>query len=602
MFHLILAHSMESRNVILVLILLIGAFHFGSAQETYTEEQLQARFDSIVAVFYEAPEEAIPLLYEYKELLPSNSGPASVAETVLGLAYQNINLYDSATIHFQESYRIAFELEDYNRAFSAKYNHMNLYVLWLNDALRALEIAEEIQSDLLPKIRDGKKAKFYNALAQIYIVLDAYKEGINAANNGLAFARQEQDSVELQNLFQKLSTIYSYQKKTQEAIQAIDSALLYGLNDCIGTNFSYLSKSYIYLDENNPNQALEQLKEVDTLYCPIHDVQLHNIYLAFANTYKALNKLDSAYKYLNLYQVTKLENLTEESRAQIDALDKLFQVAQNKEALKQLKLKQQITSTERNVVLLILLVLAISSVAGFAYFNLRSKAQRKIAAQKIAQLENEKEVLSLQTMVLTQEEERERIARDLHDSIGALLSTAKLHISNIESEIEALNNLNLIQSTREIIDHASSEVRKVAHNMMPGVLIKLGLIEGIEEFLENVRTAQNVNISFTYDEPENRLPNKYEITIYRLVQELVNNTIKHAQASEIKLMIKIENLNQLVIDYKDDGIGFDAALVEAKTNYGLSSLKSRANFLGGTITMQSAPNKGVHIKVTAPLP
>lgn len=592
---------MASKKFLTLFVFVFTFWGFLVAQEEQPTDSIESKFYSIVDVFYTASEEAVPLLYEFNKMVPKESIYAAPGLNVLGLAYQDLSLYDSAAHYFQKSYFHAIKHNQFNSAFSAKYNYMNLYALNLADENRALAIAYEIQDELLNKVRSEKLPKFYNALTQIYLSLDLNKKAFETALEGLKYAKQENDSTEIQNLFQKISTANSYENRQEEALQAIDSALVYGAGNCDGINYSLLVKAFIYRKMQKPYKSLEQLNKIDTLECYVNNVQLYELLTAYVETYKQLNLPDSAIKYLTIYQDVRFNNLSEESKAKVDAMDKLFQLAQKQQAIAELKLTQKTTENQRNVILFGLIILAISSLSGFAYFNLRNKTQRKIAAQKIAQLESEKEVLSLQTMVLTQEEERERIARDLHDSIGALLSTAKLHISNIESEIQALNDLNLIQSTREIIDHASSEVRKVAHNMMPGVLIKLGLFEGIEDFLENVRSAQNINISFTYDEPEERLPNKYEITIYRLVQELVNNTIKHAQASEIKLMIKLENANQLIIDYKDDGIGFDTSILNSKTNYGLSSLKSRANFLGGTITMQSSPNKGVHIKVTAPL-
>jgi len=223
-----------------------------------------------------------------------------------------------------------------------------------------------------------------------------------------------------------------------------------------------------------------------------------------------------------------------------------------------------------------------------------------LSEERIAKLEQEREVMNLQSMLYAQEEERRRIARDLHDGIGALLSAVKLHINNIESEIKKLTELDILKSTEEVIDRANSEVRRVAHNMMPGVLVKLGLFEGIEDFFDRMRESAKIKISFTYDDFEDRFENKTEVMIYRIVQELVNNTLKHASASEIKLMIK-RTPDGLQMNYKDDGMGFDATIVEDPENFGLSGIKSRVNFLEGAMTVSSVQGQGVHFIISVPL-
>jgi len=169
-------------------------------------------------------------------------------------------------------------------------------------------------------------------------------------------------------------------------------------------------------------------------------------------------------------------------------------------------------------------------------------------------------------------------------------------MSNIEEEINALANLNIVKTARAIIENASSEVRRVAHNMMPGVLMKLGLEEGLEDFFENVRKSQNLQVSFVYDELPQRLENKKEVMLFRMLQEMTNNTLKHAKASEIKVMLKVVG-NQLTLDYRDDGIGFDTSKMNDQSSFGLAGLKSRADFIGATLQVDSSRNRGVHFLV-----
>lgn len=290
-----------------------------------------------------------------------------------------------------------------------------------------------------------------------------------------------------------------------------------------------------------------------------------------------------------------------ETKQRIADLEVRYHTKEQESMIQLLEQENQIGALQRNFfIVLAFLFLAVATAAIVIYSN-RIRTQKLLSEQRISQLEKEKEVMSLQSMLFAQEEERQRIARDLHDSIGALLSAAKLHLSNIEDEVKRLNELDFLKSTEEAIDRASKEVRRVAHDMMPGVLMRLGLTEGIEDFVERLRNHTKISISFTHDTFDSRLPNKHEVMIYRIIQELANNTIKHAEASEIKLMLKRTH-NAIVIDYRDDGKGMDVGLFEDERSFGLNSLRSRVSFLKGDLSLSSDPGKGVHFEVEIPAP
>ncbi|MEZ4722624.1 MAG: sensor histidine kinase [Flavobacteriales bacterium] len=288
-----------------------------------------------------------------------------------------------------------------------------------------------------------------------------------------------------------------------------------------------------------------------------------------------------------------------EAQERVVELEARYEAREKEATIQSLKQENRISELQRNFfIVFTFLFLAIATAVVIIYTN-RIRSNKLLSEQRIAKLEKEKEVMSLQSMLFAQEEERQRIARDLHDSIGALLSAAKLHLSNIESEIRKLAELDFLKGTEEIIERASSEVRRVSHDMMPGVLMKLGLFEGIEDFFDRIRKNSKLTISFTYDELTKRLDNKHEIMIYRMIQEMVNNTIKHAEASEIKLMIKHDQQN-LIIDYRDDGKGFDADKINDPINFGLSGIKSRVRFLQGDVELHSDVT-GIHYRIWVPI-
>jgi signal transduction histidine kinase len=230
---------------------------------------------------------------------------------------------------------------------------------------------------------------------------------------------------------------------------------------------------------------------------------------------------------------------------------------------------------------------------------MRAKKNRIIAEQKIQKLEDEKKLMAAQSILVGQEKERERIARELHDGIGVLLSTASIHFSSVESKTDKETS-EMIKKANKLLKDASKEVRQISHNMMPGVLSKFGLQEAIEDLFEDVEEAGDMQTDLDIALGDERLAENTEIMIYRIVQEMLNNTLKHAQASAVSMSLTKQN-DKLIIEYKDNGVGFDETKLPKNKNLGLLGIRTRAEYLGGSVEMKSEPGKGVYYRITIPL-
>jgi two-component system NarL family sensor kinase len=229
---------------------------------------------------------------------------------------------------------------------------------------------------------------------------------------------------------------------------------------------------------------------------------------------------------------------------------------------------------------------------------MRAKKNRIIAEQKIQQLENERKLTRAQAVMIGQENERKRIAHDLHDGLGVLLSTASVQFSRIKSESGDPKSEALLQKARELLNEASGEVRKISHNMMPGVLSRLGLCDALEDLFDSVNKIKDLHVDVKLPESRTRLPENTEIMVYRIVQELLNNTVKHAQATEIHFELVRKN-NMLHIEYSDNGIGFDQQMVD-NDGIGISGIRSRVDLLNGNLKFVTGKNKGVLCSIDIP--
>ena len=198
-------------------------------------------------------------------------------------------------------------------------------------------------------------------------------------------------------------------------------------------------------------------------------------------------------------------------------------------------------------------------------------------------------------MIEGQEAERLRIAKDLHDSLGGLLSTVKNHFSTIQNEVEDEAKGNLTEKTGALIDEACIEVRRISHNMMPHALALAGL-EGVMEDLAEQLTAEGYEVTLETKGDLNYFDETKKVMLYRLLQEIISNIRKHAMAKNILIQLLVhENIIQLIVE--DDGKGFEYDKAIKKGGLGLKSINSRVAFLDGQIDWDTQPNKGTTISI-----
>jgi len=196
----------------------------------------------------------------------------------------------------------------------------------------------------------------------------------------------------------------------------------------------------------------------------------------------------------------------------------------------------------------------------------------------------------IQAEIDTLENERRRIASDLHDELGPLLSAVKLQINNIETA--GGEDQQLIEKSSRHIDSIIQKLREISNNLMPNTLLRKGLKSGIEELAETYKKASKLEVRFTCEQ-EIRLDQNKEINLYRIVQEVLHNTIKHSGANLLLISLRKDE-NRILLATADNGKGFDyfSKSKELK-GLGLRNLQSRTEVMGGELICNSQPGKGV---------
>ena len=231
---------------------------------------------------------------------------------------------------------------------------------------------------------------------------------------------------------------------------------------------------------------------------------------------------------------------------------------------------------------MILLVLVVSIVL-IAFLILYLRNTKKNAAIKLRFQEER-----LASIIEGQEQERARIAKELHDGIVQDLTVLKMEMSNLKQESESINKL----------DKITKEVRELSYQMMPVTLREMGLISAIEELLHRSLSKNGIAFELEHFNYQKRLSDKIEVSVYRICQELLNNVLKHAGASRVSVMIR-KSETQLTFIFEDNGKGFDTET--SKKGIGLESLNSRIAFLNGNLEIDSSEQKGTTAFIRIPL-
>lgn len=235
----------------------------------------------------------------------------------------------------------------------------------------------------------------------------------------------------------------------------------------------------------------------------------------------------------------------------------------------------------------------------FIYRTYRQK--RKLQQQRILELETEKQLLATQSLLKGQEDERSRLAKDLHDGLGGLLSGVKLQLGAMKGNLILTEEHGRIFNNALIkLDESISEMRRVAHNMMPEALMKLGLQHALQDYCESLSQSQPFRIETAFYGLDKRLEPSVEIVVYRIVQELVNNAVKHSGATTILAQVMSQD-NLITITVEDNGKGFEQSQLEKIRTAGMQNIQSRVNYLRGTIDIQSTPGKGTSVHIECPV-
>lgn len=463
----------------------------------------------------------------------------------------------------------------------------------------------------LPKTKNLQlKANTYFTLGMVY-----YLEGKN--DESLHYYREAKKlNKSIGNKTLEISINNNIAVLFNEGLSLPDSALVYldynyekisktgNINDLSSL---YLNQAISYMFKKDHKKSIEILKIADKL--PLNFGLAKNktiIYDLLELNYEKLNDYKNAHKYLLLNkQYTDSLNLQEQNIAitEIQTRNQTKEKELENSVLKgNLKIQQILLYA--SIALLIILVFI-----GFLIVK-NSRRKEKIALQNklIEQQKFEKalkdyELSSIDIMLEGQEKERQRIANDLHDNLGSMLATLKLNFENLRLRKNELwdEENKLYDRTDELIEEAYQKVRRLAHAKNAGVFASEGLIPAIKKLADKISIPGKLNFQVIAFGFTGRLDNTLEIAVFRIVQELSTNIIKHSKATEATIHLTHHDDNSINIIIEDNGVGFNPGTVNYADGMGLATIRKKTIQLGGNFSIDATPGKGTTIIIDLPV-
>lgn len=434
-------------------------------------------------------------------------------------------------------------------------------------------------------------ADCHGNLGKVFFQLGNYTTAIRHHSTEAQIRQLIGDTLSLCYTYDNLSSAYAMAGQPEKGLQYQQEALkIYaGNGDKGGIANSYCNLGSIYSQLKNYPKALEYLHLGAKMAEEINSKLILNFcYEALVETYVKLNDYKNAFNWLEKSGVIKDSLYTTENSRQMATVEALYKTekltkeklqAENQSMLLAQDRSRTLRQRDYSIAGAFLVLVLLSGV--FYLYSLRRK-----------RVEEKKRI---NAMLLSEERERTRIARELHDGLGQLLSTARINAASLEGAVEA-DDAPLLRNTLSLIDQSVTEVRAVSHNLMPQLLSEKGLVEALNELVRRINDTRGLKAELHCSGFAGIPDKNVEIALYRVIQEVLNNIIRHAAASQIILKLQYSQ-NNLNIFISDNGKGFDLSAIEKSEGIGWKNIQTRLSLINGNMNINSFAGKGTAISI-----
>lgn len=421
------------------------------------------------------------------------------------------------------------------------------------------------------------------------------------------FSEKSQDYSQLENVYSNIAVLYNEMlEKPDSAIYYIDKSIVYAkkTNNSNGICVNLINKASCYYYKNDFEEAIKLLEEAETINLPHNDKSIKSfIYEFLAINYNELKSYKKAYQNLKKSITIRSEFNSAEQNTRISEFNIKYETKEKE--IENLTLKTKIQQNRIITYASLGLVLIIIVLTVLIYKNLTKKKKiaeqsQLIQSQKLEKTLKDRELHDIDVMLESQEHERQQIANELHDNLGSLLATLKLNFQNLSRSQKPEDKI-LFDKTDDLLEETYQKVRNISHLKNLGIVGSEGLVVAVKRMAEKMTVINRLTINVIPFGLTQRLVNSTEITLFRIIQELCTNIIKHSEANEVNIYLTQHNNDLINIIIEDNGKGFDYKKVQRTDGIGLKTIDKKVEQMGGTFTVDSIALKGTTIIIDLPL-
>ena len=517
-----------------------------------------------------------------------------------GSIFSEYDDYETAYSLFLEAEELFLNSENYDRLINLYGRMGNIFLRNSNFEMNKQIIQKE--NNIIDKVTDlDAVVDYYIHQGSVCFHDDDYENSDILWKKALEILNQTQNQHQLHTVYYNLglwarkqrfwNESESYNRKSLSAAEESGnkSNICDGL---IGTGMLLYEQKKFNEAESLIQKALQIAQEIQS------KLLLRNCYDLLSSLEYERNNLKKAFEYYELLNEYDLELISAETQNKMNFMSVKYDLArkesnirdlENKTAIQHYQIKLRDTLLISSSMLMIILIILTVVYIGYM------KRKRQFAETRIRQLEQEKQLIATQAVLDGEIQERTRLARDLHDGLGSILTGAKLKLQQIKKDATLDNNtLERYDAAVGMLDESIREMRRVAHHLMPEALNGAGLKQSIADFCNSIPNA-----AFNYYGDEIRLDSKREEMLYRITHELVNNALKHSGAAHILVQI-VKEANAIALTVQDNGCGFDP---QAMTRgMGLGNIRNRVAAFGGNLMVDTKPGVGTEVNVELKIP
>ncbi|WP_165500392.1 ATP-binding protein [Pedobacter psychroterrae] len=476
----------------------------------------------------------------------------------IGLAYDYADMVKQAKAYYLRAVKIREQLKD-TVGLMNTYNNLGIVnknsgkpdsaIYFYNESLRLAALTGMNRYKINPLINLGvvyrqtkqnSKAINYYEQAQAICIAEGKEGQLFTVKNNIGFLYNSLEEFTNALPYTKAAAEFSLQKGTlEDKVEYLQNyaVSLHGLRRS-GEAFDMLLKSKVYADSLYDTKNTEQMAELSAKY-------------------------------------------EDEKKAQ------LIEILNQETAIQKLQLRQ------RSIVFASAIVILLG--AAFSIYLIQNRRKLKAESRLQQQLYDQQQQATKE-LLYAEERERRRIATDLHDGVGQMLSAALMKIGEAHNQTEEHSAAwKATEQAKILLTESYDEMRSISHQMMPNALLKAGLASSVKDFLEKIGAGQ-LKVSLDVVGLDERLDEHTETVLYRVIQEAVNNVVKHADASKLSIQL-IRDAEGLSLTIEDNGKGFDKEAMNDLDGIGLNNIRSRIALLGGTVDIDSAIGKGTLLAI-----